>query len=130
MQVITVPDFSYEEYRRNQDWIQKEIFPGALCPSISALLEAARRSSQFVLEELENIGPHYARTLREWRERFVLAWPELLGSGYDERFRRAWCYYLSYCEAAFASRNLGDVQMVLSRPKNGLLLRENPAWLS
>ncbi len=130
LQVITVPDFSYEEYRRNQDWIQKEIFPGALCPSISALLEAARRSSQFVLEELENIGPHYARTLREWRERFVLAWPELLGSGYDERFRRAWCYYLSYCEAAFASRNLGDVQMVLSRPKNGLLLRENPAWLS
>ena len=130
LQVITVPDFSYEEYRRNQDWIQKEIFPGALCPSISALLEAARRSSQFVLEELENIGPHYARTLREWRERFVSAWPELLQAGYDERFRRAWCYYLSYCEAAFASRNLGDVQMVLSRPKNGLLLRENPAWLS
>jgi len=130
LQAITVPDFSYDEYRRNQDWIQKEIFPGALCPSISALLEAARRSSQFVLEELENIGPHYARTLREWRERFVLAWPDLLKLGYDERFRRAWCYYLSYCEAAFASRNLGDVQMVLSRPKNGLLLRENPAWLS
>ncbi|MBN9417543.1 MAG: DUF1365 family protein [Candidatus Eremiobacteraeota bacterium] len=129
LQVITVPDFSYDEYRANQDWIQKEIFPGALCPSISALLQAARRSSQLVLEELQNIGPHYARTLREWRERFESAWPELQPLGYDERFRRAWRYYLSYCEAAFASRNLGDVQMVLSRPKNGLLLRENPPWL-
>ncbi len=130
LQVITVPDFSYDEYRTNQDWIQKEIFPGALCPSISALLQAARRSSQLILEELQNIGPHYARTLREWRERFNCAWPELRGLGYDERFRRAWCYYLSYCEAAFASRNLGDVQMVLSRPKNPLLLKETPAWLS
>ncbi|MFN8613890.1 MAG: DUF1365 family protein [Vulcanimicrobiota bacterium] len=129
LQVITVPDFSYAEYRRNQDWIQKEIFPGALVPSISALLQAAGRRSRFVLEELENIGPHYARTLRQWRERFLEAWSELLELGYDERFRRAWCFYLSYCEAAFASRNLGDVQMVLSRPKNPLLIRENPAWL-
>jgi len=130
LQVITVPDFSYDDYRYNQDWIQKEIFPGALCPSISALLDAAKRRSCLVLEELENIGPHYARTLRLWRERFIKAWPELQESGYDERFRRAWCYYLSYCEAAFVSRNLGDVQMVLSRPKNPLLLKEVPAWLS
>ena len=130
LQVITVPDFSYDEYRASQDWIQKEIFPGALCPSISAILQAAGRCSELVLEELENIGPHYARTLREWRERFLAAWPELQTLGYDERFRRAWCYYLSYCEAAFASRNLGDVQMVLSRPKNSLLLGENPTWLS
>lgn len=130
LQVITVPDFSYAEYRRNQDWIQKEIFPGALCPSVSALLEAARSRSRFVLEELQNIGPHYARTLREWRERFTAAWPELLGAGYDERFRRAWCFYLSYCEAAFASRNLGNMQMVLSRPKNPLLLREAAPWQS
>lgn len=129
LQTITVPDFSYNEYRRSQDWIQKEIFPGALCPSLSALLTAAGQRSQLVLEHLENIGPHYARTLREWRQRFLDHWPELLSLGYDEKFRRAWCYYLSYCEAAFASRNLGDLQLVMSRPKNPLLLREDPAWL-
>lgn len=129
LQVITVPDFSYHDYRRSQDWIQKEIFPGALCPSLTALLEAARKHSQLVLEHLENIGPHYARTLREWRQRFLASWPELRLLGYDERFRRAWCYYLSYCEAAFASRNLGDVQMVLTRPKNERLCAEDPAWL-
>ena len=129
LQVITVPDFSYENYRRNRDWIQKEVFPGALCPSVTALLQAMSKSSRLVLEHLENIGPHYARTLREWQERFLLSWPELLGHGYDERFRRTWCYYLSYCEAAFATRNLGDVQMVLTRPKNPSLLQEDPLWL-
>ena len=129
LQVITVPDFSYEDYRRNPDWIQKEIFPGAVCPSFSALLAAAGGSSRWVLEELRNIGPHYARTLREWRENFERNWPRLLASGYDEHFRRAWRYYLSYCEAAFVTRNLADVQFVLTRPKNPLLLSTDPPWL-
>lgn len=129
LQAITVPDFSYDEYRRSQDWIQKEIFPGALCPSLSALLEAARKRSQLVVEHLENIGPHYARTLREWRQRFLENWEKLQSFGYDERFRRAWCYYLSYCEAAFASRNLQDIQLVMTRPKNATLCGSDPVWL-
>lgn len=128
LQVITVPDFSYDEYRKSQDWIQKEIFPGALCPSLSALLQAAARNSQLVLEDLQNIGPHYARTLRLWRERFLQSWDDLRGLGYDERFRRAWVYYLSYCEAAFATRNLADLQLVMTRPKNAVLLGEDPGW--
>lgn len=130
LQVITVPDFSYEVYRRNPDWIQKEIFPGAVCPSVSALLAAASSSSRWVLEELRNIGPHYGRTLREWRENFEQSWPKLLAAGYSERFRKAWLYYLSYCEAAFVTRNLADVQIVLTRPKNPLLLSTDPPWLS
>jgi len=128
LQVITVPDFSYEEYRKSQDWIQKEIFPGALCPSLTALLQAASRNSQLILEDMQNIGPHYARTLRLWRERFLERWDELLSLGYDEKFRRAWVYYLSYCEAAFATRNLADLQLVLTRPKNPVLLAEDPDW--
>lgn len=129
LQVITVPDFSYAEYRRGQDWIQKEIFPGALCPSLSALLQAAAGHSQLVVEHVENLAPHYARTLRLWRERFSQNWPELAQLGYDEKFRRAWTYYFSYCEAAFATRNLANLQIVLSRPKNPVLLSRDPAWL-
>ena len=129
LQAITVPDFSYDEYRRNQDWIQKEIFPGAVCPSLAALVEAARNHSQLVVEHLENIGPHYARTLREWRQRFDANWPHLATLGYDEKFRRSWRYYLSYCEAAFVTRNLADLQLVLTRPRNPVLLREDPSWL-
>ncbi len=112
LQVITVPDFSYDEYRRSCDWIQKEIFPGSLCPSLTALRTAMARHSQLVLQHAENFAPHYARTLAAWREAF------LREPCADERFRRRWSYYFSYCEAGFASRNLGLHQLVLKRPQS------------
>ncbi len=118
LQVITTPDFSYEVYRRHCDWIQKVIFPGSTCPALCALTEAMKKNSRLVIENLENIGIHYAPTLREWRRRFEDSWPQLAELGYDEAFRRTWNYYLCYCEAGFATRNLGDLQLVLTRPNN------------
>jgi len=116
VQAITVPDQGYARYRRRTDWIQAHIFPGAVCPSISAVLAAMSRGSRLVLRQLEDLGPHYAMDLAHWRERFQSAWPRLRTLGFDERFQRLWTYYLCYCEAGFAQRKLGDVQMVLSRP--------------
>ncbi len=118
IQFITVPDHKYDDYRRGCDWIQKYIFPGGHCPSVSAVCSAAAKRSAFVVETLENIGPSYARTLKEWRERFRTRSTELSALGYDERFQRMWEYYLSYCEAGFASRYLGTVQVVMTRPFN------------
>jgi cyclopropane-fatty-acyl-phospholipid synthase len=128
LQAITVPDHSYSDYRRQCDWVQKEIFPGAVIPSLAVLMEAMASNSKLRLEEFENIGPHYARTLRDWRLRFVLHWKDIQGS-YDENFRRAWIYYLCYCEAAFASLNLANLQLVLARPQNKTLALEVPSWL-
>jgi cyclopropane-fatty-acyl-phospholipid synthase len=116
LQVITIPDQRYENYRRNPDWIQKYIFPGGLLPSLTEICRAMSRHSHFVVDHLENIGPHYARTLAEWRHRFDAAWSELKEAGYDERFRRMWRYYLCYCEAGFAARIINNLQLVLSRP--------------
>ncbi|MBI3296518.1 MAG: class I SAM-dependent methyltransferase [Elusimicrobia bacterium] len=118
IQAITIPDHRYEAYRRGCDWIQKHIFPGAVVPSVTRLLEAATAGSRLSLERLENVGPHYARTLREWRQRFLAAAPQVRALGFGEDFVRAWDYYFSYCEAGFADRQLGDVQFVLSRPGN------------
>ena len=129
IQAITVPDYDYHQYRRGCDWIQKEIFPGGVAPCLSALTQAMQKSSRLQIEELENIGPHYARTLRDWRHRFQQSWPELQGQGYDEKFRRTWEYYLAYCEAGFAHRNLADLQLVLTRPGNPSLIRRDPRWL-
>ena len=65
--------------------------------------------------DLEDITPHYARTLREWRERFHGAWPELRQLGYDERFRRMWDLYLAYCEAGFLERRAIRQAVIFSR---------------
>ncbi len=118
LQAITMPDHRYEAYRRGSDWIQKHIFPGAVVPSLTALVAAATAGSRLTLEHAENIGVHYARTLREWREAFLAAAPRLRALGFGDDFTRTWDYYFSYCEAGFADRQLGDVQLVFTRHGN------------
>ncbi|MGH7442838.1 MAG: class I SAM-dependent methyltransferase, partial [bacterium] len=114
-QVITLPDHRYDDYRRSTDWIQKHIFPGAVCPSLDALTTAMARSSRLMVTNLKDIGPHYAATLRLWRETFLAQKPAIQALGFGEKFIRTWDYYFSYCEAGFTERLLGDLQLVLAR---------------
>ncbi|MCP3954015.1 MAG: class I SAM-dependent methyltransferase [Desulfobacterales bacterium] len=115
IQTITIPDQHYARYRREADWIQKYIFPGACIPSLTALCTAMTGHSQLVVEHIENIGLHYAKTLRAWRRRFRQNRKQVFAMGFDRRFVRKWDYYLSLCEAGFAEKALGDLQMVLAR---------------
>ncbi len=118
LQFITCPDQRHDEMRRNVDWIQKHIFPGSLLLSLSRVGQAMRRSGDLMLHELQDMGLHYARTLREWWATFNDRRSEILALGFDDRFMRKWNYYLQYCEAAFASRNISVVQAVYTRPNN------------
>jgi cyclopropane-fatty-acyl-phospholipid synthase len=116
LQVITMPDSRYEEYRKSCDWIQKYIFPGAVCPSLTAIVDAATRGSGLQVDSARNIGFHYARTLRLWKDRLLLERDKVLALGFPESFLRRWEYYFSYCEAGFATRTLGVQHLVLMRP--------------
>ena len=121
IQTIAVPDQRYERYRRGNDWIREYIFPGAVIPSLEAITRAMTRSSELIVHDAENIGYHYAETLRQWRERFLTNRAEVLALGYDERFVRAWEFYLAFCEAGFRTRAIHDYQLVLTRPFNDRL---------
>ena len=123
IQSILVPDQRYKLYRSQRDWIRKHIFPGGMLPSLEAVATAARRSSGLMVHEVREIGPHYARTLREWRERFLLRRSEVEALGLDLHFQRTWEYYLAFCEAAFATHALRDAQLVLTRPLNRIARR-------
>lgn len=116
MQAITIRDQFYERAKKDVDFIKKFIFPGSCIPSLSALNEAAASSSDFVLLSLEDITPHYARTLRTWREVFMARLPAVKFRGFDDQFVRMWEYYLAYCEGGFMERNIATVQMVFARP--------------
>lgn len=113
LQVITIPNERYESYRNNPDWIQKHIFPGGILPS-RAILESAMANLQ--VERAENIGPHYAPTLRAWREQFNARSADLRLMGFDDAFQRKWNYYLSYCEAGFSAGYIDDWQLVIGTP--------------
>lgn len=117
-QVITCPDARYDSLRTGVDWIQKHIFPGSLLPSVARLNRAINNGGDLTLVDLKDIGLHYGRTLGAWRVAFNQRLEEVRKLGFDERFIRKWNYYLSYCEAAFAMRNINVMQMVYARPNN------------
>jgi len=116
LQAITIRDQFYEQARRSVDFIKRFIFPGSFIPSISVLTESLARVTDLKLFHLEDIGPHYARTLRLWRERFLARQAEVRALGYPESFTRMWEFYLCYCEGGFEERQLGDVHMLLTKP--------------
>lgn len=120
IQVIGVPDARFERYRRTPDWIQQVIFPGSLLPSLEVLARSVART-RLLVHDVEEIGPHYAPTLRAWRKNVDANVDRIRALGYDERFLRLWRFYLAYCESAFAIRALRDMQLVLTRPFNDTL---------
>ncbi len=121
IQTIAVPDQRYERYRRGHDWIREYIFPGAVIPSLTAVSKAMTAASELLVHNVEDIGIHYAETLRRWRLRFLENRDKVLDLGFDDRFVRTWEYYLAFCEAAFRSRALHDYQLVITRPFNDAL---------
>ena len=118
LQGITIADQRYESAKNSVDFIQRYIFPGSCIPSVTALLSSITRASDLRLFNLEDIGPHYARTLAEWRHNFFANIEQVRALGYPEEFIRMWEFYLCYCEGGFEERALGDVHMLLVKPHN------------
>lgn len=116
LQAITIADQRYEAARKSVDFIQRHIFPGSTIPSITAMLNAITAETDMKLVQLDDIGPHYATTLRHWRERFMARLDEVRLLGYPDTFIRMWDFYLCYCEGGFEERALGDVHMLLAKP--------------
>jgi cyclopropane-fatty-acyl-phospholipid synthase len=120
-QAITVPDSRYAALKKGVDWIQKHIFPGSLLLSVGRLNEAINKTGNLSMAGLHDFGLDYGRTLARWFDKFNERWEQVAALGFDERFRRKWNFYLKYCEAAFATRNIGVMQAVYQRPNRGLL---------
>ena len=116
LQAITIADQVYERHKYSVDFIKRYIFPGSCIPSIAAMTSSIARKTDLRLFHLEDITPHYAKTLACWREQFFKNIEHIKGLDFSEAFIRMWDYYLSYCEAGFAERYIGDVQMLLTKP--------------
>jgi cyclopropane-fatty-acyl-phospholipid synthase len=116
LQAIVFGDRAYRVEKASTGFINAFVFPGGTLPSVGAIERSLGRASDLRTIHLEDITPHYVRTLRAWRANFRAAWPALRALGYDERFRRLWDLYLAYCEAGFAERRIQDVQIQLAKP--------------
>lgn len=116
LQAITIADQKYRQYRNEVDFIRHYIFPGGFLPSLTAIAEILTRATDLRVFHLEDIGLHYATTLRHWRERFLANRDRALALGFPETFVRMWEYYLCYCEGGFRERAIGTLQLLLTKP--------------
>jgi cyclopropane-fatty-acyl-phospholipid synthase len=114
IQAITIQDSLFQTYRREVDFIQRYVFPGGMLPSPQILKALGERFGVPVIRE-RIFGQDYAKTLAIWRSNYRAAWPHLMPSGFDDRFRRLWEYYLAYCEAGFLSGNIDVRQVVFAK---------------
>jgi len=117
LQAIVIDDRAYQVEKAGKSFINTYIFPGGCLPSMQIISRSVARVTDFRQVHLEDITAHYATTLERWRERFLEAGERLSELGYDERFRRLWELYLSYCEGGFRERRIQDVQLLLAKPR-------------
>jgi len=115
LQLITMNEQDFPVYRKTTDWMQTYVFPGSELASLSEILRSVGRVTSFRPFHLEDLGAHYARTLHDWRARFLANLDAVRALGMDDRFIRTWDLYLAFCEAAFAERHISDVQVILTR---------------
>ena len=115
LQAITIADERFDGYRQNADFIQKYIFPGGMLPSPTALRQHIEMAGMQMAGEA-NFGEHYARTLAEWRQRFLEKWDNISPLGFDDRFRRMWEYYLAYWEGGFRADLIDVAQVRIVKP--------------
>jgi cyclopropane-fatty-acyl-phospholipid synthase len=115
MQTITMNEPHFETYRRGVDFIQQHVFPGSELASLLEIHRSLARATGLAVTGLEDMGPHYARTLQLWRERFHDRLDEAQALGFDARFQRFWDYYLASCEGAFRERHVSVVQLLMEK---------------
>ena len=116
LQAITIADQRYHQYKNSVDFINRYIFPGGCLTSVTDMFRTMTRHTDMRAIHVEDIGPHYAKTLRHWHDRFFARIDEVRELGYSDAFIRMWQFYLCYCESAFIERAIGDVQMLIIRP--------------
>ena len=126
LQTISMNERTFPSYIRGCDWIQKYIFPGAELASLIEIQSTLTKHTSMSLYNAEDIGGHYARTLKLWRAAFLERLPEVRALGFDEAFIRMWDYYFAYCEGAFRERHIGDFQLLLAKKLHSAPLMDEP----
>jgi len=109
IQAIVIKDELFDRYRKNEDFIQKYIFPGGFLPSLQSIRNYCKDTG-LELTDYNSYGKHYSNTLKTWRENFIRSWNDISKQGFDQSFKKIWDFYFSYCEAGFKARNIDLIQ--------------------
>ena len=126
IQAIVIDDRSFERAKRHQDFVRRMVFPGGCLPSVASLTTSLARTTALRMVDLEDIGRHYAETLRRWGGNLAAHSDAVAALGVGHDFRRLWDLYLAYCEASFLEGHISDVQLVLAKSGRASRLAMRP----
>ena len=126
IQAIVIDDRSFERAKRHQDFVRRMVFPGGCLPSVSSLTSSLARATDLRIVDLEDVGRHYAETLRRWADNLADNADAVEALGMGREFHRLWNLYLAYCEASFLERHISDVQLILAKPGRAGRLATRP----
>ena len=115
LQGITYNDQGFDRYKNSVDLIKRYIFPGSCLISINHITEVIKNKTDLTIVNFEDITSHYAETLKRWRVNFLNSIDQVKKMGFSESFINMWEFYFVYCEAGFAERHIGDVQIVFAK---------------
>ncbi|HEX5117411.1 MAG TPA: cyclopropane-fatty-acyl-phospholipid synthase family protein [Pseudonocardiaceae bacterium] len=115
LQAITMPHQQLLATRYSQGWPHKYIFPGGELLSIPEIEHQVATHTNMRISDRQALGPHYARTLSHWRNRFLDRWSDIEALGFDDIFRRMWVFYLSYFESGFRADYLNVWQLRMDK---------------
>ncbi len=116
IQAITIDEAQYDIALREVDFIQRYIFPGGCLPCLSIMADTIARATNLVITGVDDIGRHYATTLRHWRMNFFDRLDRIRRLGYPDEFIRMWEFYLTYCEGGFTERAISNVHLIAEKP--------------
>ena len=117
LQAITIDERAYHVEKSKKSFANTHVFPGGCLPSLEVIRRSVARTTDMRPVHLEDITAHYVRTLGCWRENFTTQLDRVRSLGYDGRFQRMWELYLAYCEGGFGGGRIGDVQLLLAKPR-------------
>ena len=117
LQAITIDDRAYDIEKAAKSFANTLIFPGGCLPSTEVIQGCVASSTDMSTIWVDDISPHYAETIKRWRDRFNQNSDLAAELGYDEAFQRVWTLWLSMSEAGFRERRLRDMQMLFAKPE-------------
>lgn len=116
LQAITIKDSEFDRYKREIDFIKAYIFPGGCLPSVKIIKHIVSNKTRLQIENIQDIGSHYATTLEIWHQRLLDNYQHIKSIGFDDAFIRMFQFYFCYCEAGFLSGNISNQQILMAKP--------------
>ncbi len=116
LEAVTVPNHGHLRRACSMGFVKRHILPGTCLHSTAAIHQALKAATDLQVAAQETLTPHYALTIRHWRERFNENLDRFRSMGISDTELGLWEYFLAYAEAGFLESHIGASMLLMVKP--------------